>query len=163
MELLDNKKYAVPIIILFVFFMFYKPVVCFIIFSLLILIISIYSWNFLSDIRKNGIQSVGKILFYESDSDGYKTPTVEFTDKNGKLIRKKPYYYTSTDVSKIRTYKKNINKPVDILYHRKNSEKFVIGKERNFNNFSLIFITLIGLICLTVGVCSILGIIEIDF
>lgn len=163
MGLLDKKKYAIPIFILFVFFMFYKPVICFIILGSLISIMSIYYWNFLLDIQKNGIESVGKILFYESDSDGYKTPTVEFIDKNGKQIRKKPYYYVSTDLSKIRTHKKNIDKPINILYDPKNPEKFVIGKERNFNSFSLIFATLVGMIFLTIGICSTLGIINVEF
>lgn len=163
MELLNNKKYAIPIIIIFVFFMFYKPVICFIILGSLVSIMSIYFWKFLSDIHKTGIQSVGKILFYESDSDGHKTPTVEFITKCGMHIRKKPYYYASTDLSKIQNYKKNIDKSIDILYDPKNPEKFVIGKERNFNSFSLIFMTLVGLIFLTVGICSILGINNIEF
>ena len=163
MELLNNKKYAIPLFILFVFFMFYKPVICFIILGSLISIMSVYYWNFLSDIHKNGIESVGKILSYESDSDGYKTPTIQFTSKNGIQVRKKPYYYASTDLSIIRTYKKNIDKPIDILYDQKNPEKFVIGKERNFNSFSLIFMTLVGLTFLTVGICSIFGIINVEF
>jgi hypothetical protein len=163
MELLDNKKYGIPIVVLFVFFMFYKPVVCFIILGSLVSIISIYFWNFLSNIQKNGIKNVGKILFYESDSEGHKTPTVEFTTNNGIQIRKKPYYYASTDLSKIRNYKNNIDKKIDILYDPQNPEKFVIGKERNFNRFSLIFGILVGIIFLTVGICSVLGIINVEF
>lgn len=78
-------------------------------------------------------------------------------------FEKNPFYYALTDLSKIRTYKKNIDKPIDVLYDAKNPEKFVIGRERNFNSFSLIFATLVGLIFLTIGVCSILGIINVEF
>ena len=163
MELLNNKKYAIPLFIIFVFFMFYKPVICLIILGSLISVVSIYYCSFLSDIHKNGIESVGKIVFYESDSDGHKTPTIEFTSKDGIQVRKEPYYYASTDVSKIRTYKNNIDKSIDIIYDQKNPEEFVIGNERNFNSFSLQFVLFVGMIFLIVGICGISGIIVVEF
>lgn len=118
-ELLNKKEYAIPTFILFAFFMFYKPVICFIILGLLATIIGIHSWSFLVNINKNGIKSRGKILFYESDSDGYKTPTIEFTTKNGKQIKKEPYYYSSSDISKFKNYKNDIDKSVFVLYDKK--------------------------------------------
>ncbi|WP_405570503.1 DUF3592 domain-containing protein [Winogradskyella sp. Asnod2-B02-A] len=163
MELLNKKEYAIPIFILFVFFMFYKPVICFLILGSLATLIGIKSWIFIVDIQKNGIESVGKILFYESDEDGHKTPTIEFKTKNGNQIKKKPYYYASTDLSKIRTYKNKINESVSVLYDKKNPEKFVVGNERNFNYFSLILITLAGVVFIAVGILSLLEIINIDF
>ena len=163
MELLNNRKYGIPLFIGFVFFMYYKPIVCFIILGSIIFICSFSYWRFLLYINKNGIHSVGKIVFYESDSDGYKTPMVEFTSQNGMQVREKPYFYASTDLSKIRTYKKDIDKPIDILYDPKSPEKFVLGKERNFNSFGLIFMALVGLIFFTVGICSIMGIIDVEF
>ncbi|MCX7549179.1 DUF3592 domain-containing protein [Xanthomarina sp. F1114] len=163
MELLNKKEYAIPIFILFVFFMFYKPVICFLILGLLTTIIGIKYWIFIVDIQKNGIESIGKILFYESDEDGYKTPTIEFKTKNGIQINKKPYYYSSTDLSKIKTYKNKINESVSVLYDKKNPKKFVLENERNFNYFSLILITLAGIVFLTAGILSLLEIIIIDF
>ena len=88
---------------------------------------------------------------------------VEFTSQNRMQVREKPYFYASTDLSKIRTYKKDIDKPIDILYDPKSPEKFVLGKERNFNSFGLIFMALVGLIFFTVGICSIMGIIDVEF
>ena len=163
MELLNKKEYAITIFILFVFFMFYKPVICFLILGSLATFIGIQSWVFIVDIKKNGIESIGKILFYESDEDGYKTPRIEFKTKNGNHIKKKPYYYASTDLSEFRTYKNKINDSVSILYDKKNPEKFVLGNERNFNYFSLILIILVGIVFLTVGILSLLEIIKIDF
>ena len=163
MELLNKKEYAIPIFILFVFFMFYKPVICFLILGSLATFIGIQSWIFIVDIQKNGIESIGKILFYESDEDGYKTPTIEFKTKNGNQIKKKPYYYASTDLSKFRTYKNKINESVSVLYDKNNPEKFVVGNERSFNYFSLILIILVGIVFLTVGILSLLEIIKIDF
>lgn len=162
MGLLNKKEYVILLFILFVFFMFYKPVICFLILGSLVTIIGIQSWFFMVDIQKNGIESVGEILFYESDSDGFKTPTIEFKTKNGNQIKKKPYYYSSTDLSKIRTYKNEINTSVPVLYDKNNPEKFVLGNERSFNYFSLILITLVGIILLIVGILSLLEIIHID-
>ena len=163
MELLNKKEYAIPIFIVFVFFMFYKPVICFFILGSLATLIGIKSWIFIVDIQKNGIKSIGKILSYESDEDGHKTPTIEFKTKSGNQIKKKPYYYASTDLSKIRTYKNKINESVSVLYDKENPEKFVIGTELNFNYFSLILIILVGVVFLTVGTLSLLRVIQIDF
>ena len=163
MELLNNKKYAIPIVGVFIFFALYKPAGCFILLGTLVTTICIHYWLFLREIDKNGIKIIGKILFYKSDSEGHKTPIVEFTSKGGVQIQKEPYCYASTDLSIFKTYSNNINKPVSILYDSKNPEKFILEKERGFNNFSLIFGALVGLIFLTIGICCILGIINIEF
>ena len=163
MELLNKKEYAIPIFILFVFFMFYEPEICFFILGFLVIIIGIQTWIFMVGIQKNGIESVGKILYYEADEDGHKTPTIEFKTKNGIQIKKKPYYYASSDLSKIRTYKNKTNESISVLYDKKNPEKFIIGNENNFNYFSLVFIILVGIIFLSVGILSLLKIIKIDF
>jgi len=143
--------------------MYYKPVVCLLILGSLVTFIGIQSWIFMANIQKNGIESIGKILFYESDEDGYKTPIIEFKTKNGNQIKKKPYYYASTNLSKFKSYKNRINESVSVLYDKKNPEKFIVEKDRDFNYFSLIFITSIGVFFTVMGVLSLLEIINIDF
>ena len=81
----DLKKYWIPIVIVFVFFMFYKPVIYFLILESLVLLIGFYSWRFIMIIKKTGIEGSGEILSYESDNDGHKTLIVEFTTKTGIL------------------------------------------------------------------------------
>ncbi len=83
MELLNKKEYAIPIFILFVFFMFYKPVICSLILGSLATLIGIKSWIFIVDIHKNGVESIGKILSYESDEDGHKTQRLNLKLKKG--------------------------------------------------------------------------------
>ena len=39
--------------------------------------------------------------------------------KNGQQVKKKPYYYASTGLSKIKSYKDKINAPVPVLYNKK--------------------------------------------
>lgn len=163
MELLNKKEYIIPILILFVFFMFFKPVICFLLIGSLAILVGINSWIIIIDIQKNGIESIGKILSYDSDEDGHKTPTIEFKTKNGNQIKKKPYYYASSDLSKIKSYKNKINESVSVVYDKKNPEKFVIGNERNFNYFSLILIILVGIFFLTFGTLNLFDIIQIDF
>jgi len=161
MKLLNEKRYAISIVILFVFFMFYKPVFCFIMIGLIIVIAVIDSWFLIVTLQKIGIESTAQILHYVSDDDGHKTPIIEFTTSNGNQIKSKPYYYASTDLSIIRTYKNKINTSIDIIYHPKNPEKFVIKKERFFNYFILIFMLLGAITFLIVGTLSLLGIIQI--
>ena len=155
MKLLDDKKFAIPIFILFLFFMFYEPIVCFIILGTLVSITSIYYWRFLTYIYKNGTKASGKILSYESDSEGYKTPIISFTTEQGIQIREKPYYHASTDLGILMSYKKEIGRQIDILHDPENPEKFVIKKEKGFNKLTLIFMALIGLIFLIIGIFNI--------
>ncbi|RBW61949.1 hypothetical protein DS884_02800 [Tenacibaculum sp. E3R01] len=163
MKLLNNKKYEIPILIFFIFGMFYKPLICVLILGFLATIIGIDTWFFIINIQKKGIESVGRILYYESDEDSHKVPIIEFKTKNGHQIKEKPYYYASTDLSIIRTYKEKLNKSVSVLYDKNKPEKFVILNEKGFNYFSLIFVILVGIVFLTIGTLSLLNIIQIDF
>jgi hypothetical protein len=78
-------------------------------------------------------------------------------------FKKKQYYYASTDLSKIKTYKKNIDNPIPFLYDPRNPEKFIMGKDRNFNSFSLIFTMLAGRVFLTIRIYGIMGLIDVEF
>ena len=131
MELI--KKHGLIIFLFFVFFIFYKPIFCFIIGGILIFNYGCSILIFLSYIKKHGIETIGKILSYESDEEGYKTPIIEFKTLEGISLTKKPYYYASTDLSRFRTYKNNVNQNVTIIYSLKNPEKFVIKTEQNLN------------------------------
>lgn len=86
------KRYSIIIIILFVFCMFFKPMVCFFIVGSLVFSYGIESLLFLNYITKSGIESIGKIKSYESDDEGYKTPIIEFTTLEEQRISAKPYY-----------------------------------------------------------------------
>lgn len=151
------EKYGLIIVVLFVFFMFYKPIFCFLIVGSLALCHGIESLTFLNYIKKNGIESLGEILSYESDEDGYKTPIIEFKTLKGELIKQKPYYYASTDLSIFRTYKNNINKKITVIYSEENPEKFVIKTEKDFNIGTIILMIIVGLIFLVLSIGNLLG------
>ncbi|MDR7211938.1 hypothetical protein [Flavobacterium piscis] len=68
-----DKKYSIIFIILFVFFMFYKPAVCFLMLGATSLFYAIYCILSLNKMDKYGIENLGKIVSYESDNEGYKT------------------------------------------------------------------------------------------
>lgn len=155
------KKYGLIIVVLFVFFMFYKPIFCSLILGTLVFYYGINSLIFLNYIKKNGIESLGEILLYESDEDGYKTPIIEFKTLKGELIKQKPYYYASTDFSIFRTYKNDINKKITVLYSEENPKKFVIKTEKDFNIGSVILMIIIGLFFLGLSIGNLLEFINI--
>lgn len=132
-------------VLAFVFFMFYNPILCGLQFGALCVYYVVHYTTFLIHINKYGKESRGTILFYETEGKGHKTPLVEF-EINGEQIVKKPYYYASTDLSIFKTYKKNINKSISILYSPKCPEKFIIKSEKGFNYFSLILSGIVGLL-----------------
>jgi len=124
---------------------------------------AINSLTFFEHINKNGIKTNGKILSYEKDEDGHKTPIIEVKTLEGKLITKKPHYYASTDLSIVKNYQNNINKNVEILYSPKKPEMFIIKTEKKFNYGSVILIIIISLIFSGISIGKILGIINIKF
>lgn len=156
-----NIKYQWLILIAFLFFMFYKPIFCFLLLGLLIVFYVIQSSIFLNQINKKGEETIGKITSYLTESEGYKTPLVEF-EINGEKILKKPYYYSSSDLSKFKTYRKNINKSITIVYIPNNPEKFIIKSEKGFNYFSLIFSAIVGLGFILISLANLFNFIKID-
>jgi hypothetical protein len=156
-----NRKYEWLFVIAFVFFMFYKPIFCFLLLGTLIILYVIQYSLFLNNVNKNGKEGNGKILSYEIEDEGYKSPLVEF-EINGKKIIKKPYYYSSTDLSKFKTYRNNIDMSIPIIYIPNDPEKFIIKSEKNFNYFTLILFTIVGLIFLLIGFAQLFNFIKID-
>ena len=84
-------------------------------------------------INESGIEIEGTILRYESGNKGHKTPIIQYKTIEGQEIEKQPYFYTSTDLSIIRSYKENINKTVRLKYISQNPEKFILTEENSVN------------------------------
>jgi len=116
---------------------------------------------FLKKIKQKGISCTGKILSFESGSRGYRTPIVEFTPIGGELIAGKPFFYASTDLSKIRSYSKMIDKEILILYDPDDPKKFILKREEGFNYVFLALVIVIGLLFLILSICSFIGYIKI--
>lgn len=150
-----NKRLGIIVVIPFVFFLFYKPVICFLILGTLSLFYGIYSLSSLIWITKNGIESHGKIVSYESDEKGYKTPVIEFQISEGRNFKGKPFLHTSSDLDKFQTYQKNINKTIKIIYNPKDPEKFIL--KDNSNYFGLIILIIVGLAFGFLSVGNLLG------
>jgi hypothetical protein len=155
------EKYWIAIVIVFLLFMFIKPVVCFLMLGSLIFYIGIKSILFLKRIQEKGITCTGKILSFQADRKGYKTPVVEFTPVEGGSIAEKPFIYASTDLNKIRSYKKMIDKEVLILYDPGDPKKFILADEKHFNYFVFVLLILAGLAFITLSICSLSGYIKI--
>ncbi len=156
-----NGKYEWLFAIAFVFFMFYKPIYCFLLLGTLIILFVIKFSLFLNKINKIGKEVDGKIISYEIEDEGHKSPLVEF-EVSGKKIIKKPYYYSSTDLSKFKTYRNNIEKSIPIIYIPNNPEKFIIKTEKGFNYFTLILSTIVGVIFILIGFAQLFNFIKID-
>ena len=156
-----KKIYWIPFFIAFGISMFVKPAFCFLLIGSAAFCIGIYAVIFLKRIQEKGIACTGKILSYETGSEGYKTPVVEFTPLGGAPITGTPFVYASTDLSKIRSYKKQIDQEVLISYDPDDPKKFILSQEKGFNYFFLVIVILFGSIFIVVGLCSLLGYIKL--
>ncbi len=154
------EKYWIGIVCILFFFALVKPAVCFFIFGALIAYIIVSSILFLRSLHIYGKTAVGKILTYQKGSRGSKTPVIEFKTLNGDIISEQPFVYTSTDLSKIRTYKNLIDTEVKVLYDPKNPTKFVLADESGFNNLVLTFGLLVALSFIVVSIFGLLGYIK---
>jgi hypothetical protein len=140
--------------------MFIKPPLCFLIGGMLSCYIGFAAIIFLRRMSRTGVDWTGNIVEYQSDSDGHRTPLIEFTTISGDIIKEQPVVYASTDLSKIRTYSKFIGQPIPILYDPEDPKKFVLKSEEGFNYFvSMVFI-LVGLFFVGLSIGSLLGYIK---
>jgi hypothetical protein len=157
------KKYWTYIIIVFVIFILLEPILNLLLIGGLVLFFSLEYLVTIEKLKKNGKEQTGKYLHFEVDGEeGHKTPTIEFITHTGNIVKEQPYYYASTDLSKIKSYNNKIGKPVTIIYDSENPEKFILKKEKNFNYFSLFLMIFIGLMFIVFGTLGILGIIAIN-
>lgn len=151
------KKYGAIIVIVFVFFMFIKPLVCGLILGSLVLYIMIEAIIFLEKIKKKGVVSTGKIIDFESDSDGDKIAIVEYKVGN-ELITGTPFVPTLKDLS----YIKKIDEDVSILHDPKYPEKFILTDYTSFNYFIYLIFIFAGLTFIFLSIFGLLGYIEIN-
>ncbi|WP_369012680.1 DUF3592 domain-containing protein [Flavobacterium anhuiense] len=139
------------------FLMFYEIFYLLLLLGVLCLLISILALIFLNDIDKTGIEIFGRIVAYDSDEEGYKTPVIEFQSSDGKLYRGTPLIHASSDIDKFRSYQENINKKIKILYSADCPENFIIkGKTYTF------FLNLLAIVGLTLIICSIAKLLGYD-
>jgi len=151
------KKYWIVIVVTFGLCMFIKPALCPLIIGTLLSYLGFAAVIFQIKIAKKGIDWTGNIIEYQSDSDGHKTPVIEFSTMTGELIREQPFVFASTDLSKIRTYKNLIDQSVPILYDPDDPKKFVLKNERWFNYIFFIIIILGGLFSVGLSISWLLG------
>lgn len=155
MTLDPKNQISLPFFILFVICMFFKPVLCFLLLGIACTYYSIHTLLVLNKLNKNKIECFGKIVSYESDSEGFKTPLIEFETSDGKTFRGKPFIHSSSDLDKFKTYKENINKNIKIQYNFKEPENFIIKDQSN--GCTVILVTVIGLVFLAISIGNLLG------
>ena len=156
------KRYGKVIVLTFVLCMLIKPALCFLIIGTLGAYIGLDAVIFLKKITKTGIDWTGSIIEYQSDSDGHKTPTIEFKTITGDIVKEQPFIYTSTDLSKIRSFRKSIGQSVSILYDPDDPKKFILKNEALVNYIGSVFSILLGLLFVGLGVSWLLGYIKMD-
>lgn len=109
--------------------------------------------------NKYGIENLGKIVSYESDDEGYKTPIIEYQIDEVRSFTGKPFLHTSSDLDKFQSYHRNINKTIKIIYDPDDPKKFIL--KENFNFFGLILMIIVGLIFSGLSTGSLLGYIDV--
>ena len=147
---------------IFIAFIFIKPAISFLILGLMIVLQGVDFYMFFKNIENYGVCTEGKIILYESDSDGHKQPVVRYKTKEGETFEVKPFYYATTDVSIFRSYKDEIGKVVTVIYDKKIPKRMIIENETIFNYLSLILMFLVGFVFCLVSILNLLGYIKID-
>ena len=153
--------YKVLFAVAFFSLAFIKPALCFLILGGVILYFAIASIRLQKKISIRGIECTGRILSFETDSDGDKTPLIEFTPIGGTMITAKPYIYTSTDFGKIRSYDHLIGSEVLVRYDPDDPRKFALTQEGGFNVIVLVLFILGSGVFIAVGIADLTGFIRL--
>uniref|UniRef100_UPI00404932AD DUF3592 domain-containing protein n=1 Tax=Flavobacterium sp. TaxID=239 RepID=UPI00404932AD len=156
------KKY-IPFIIIFVLVLTsgYHEVSFFII-GLVVISVGVYGMIFIDLIKKRGKVTNGKIVSYQKDDEGFKTPIIEFTTRNGKLVRKVPTTFFSFKSSFSKHSNSALNENMQVLYDPNNPEKFLIKQNIETDYNAYIFIVIIGLAMAALAALSYLQMINFD-
>ena len=137
-----------------------KPEYWFLFIGILVLHKTFQTIYLLRKIGRNRIRCLGKITSYEIDNEGLKRPVVEYAPNNSQIIRVKPFYYSATDLTLFRSYSKNMQTEVSILYDPKDFNKIIIEKEKTFNVLTLSLFIIVSTLFIILGMCGLFGIIE---
>lgn len=155
------KRFGIAIFVVFAICMFFKPVLCPFILGLLFSWLGLTGIWVMNTIQKKGVESTGRIFSFETDSDGDKTPLVEFTAREtGQVIREKPFVYTTSDLS---SYARMAGTDVPIRYNPDDPTQFMLGTDPTWKYVLFGIFTIIGFAAMIVSLGSLLGYIDIGF
>jgi hypothetical protein len=158
------KRYWFVFFIAFGVFMVAKPVVCLLMIGLLFLWISLTAIIVLNKIQQHGIRSTGKILSFETDSDGDPIPVVRFTTREGQVITEKPLVRAQTSLNGLNS---SPGTPVDvevpILYHPADPTQFILENKKSVSYVMFAIFALVGATAVVASIGSLLGYIDIGF
>ena len=155
------KKYWILIVAAFLLSAFFKPALCFLIFGMLVSYIALESMRFQKRLGSSGIRCTGRILSFERDRYGYKTPVIQFTPIGGNEIIQKPSIYSSTDLSKILSYDNLISTEVQVIYDPDDARKFALTEKLGGNSLAFLLFLLVGIVLTIVGVAALAGYIKL--
>ena len=155
------KKYWIFIVVVFAISMLVKPALCFLIIGFIGSYSAIDSIRFQKRLGSNGIECTGRILSFEVDSDGDKTPVIEFTPIGGAVITEKPFVYATTDLNKISSYDSLIGNEVLITYDPDDPKRFILSEEKGFNSLIIAVLLLAGLGSIAFGIASLTGYVKL--
>lgn len=164
MNFLDTlKKYWIAIVLIFAICMFVKPAACPIILGAVAICITVFALSFQNRINKEGIETGGKIIKYVRSGSGHQTPFIEYKTSLHESFQGKPFVYSSTDLSIVRSYRTMIGKEVRVKYDPANPERFVLVGEEGLNAIVFLIVGLVGLAFFLVGIAALFKLIEIDW
>lgn len=155
------KQYWYVIVAIFVFFMFYEQAGSAITLGSTLVYLCVDGIIFLRIIKKTGSRTEAKVIGYETDHDGDKTPVLEFKTSEGNIIEGKPYISISANLSGFRLNSKKKYIPVPILYLPNDPNKFVIENSEGSNYGALVFFIIAGAALAIFGICELAGIIDV--
>ena len=141
--------------------MFYNLNVGILILGIALLYIGVDYYIVLDQIEKKGLSGVGKIISYRRSSRGYQTPVVNFYSQCGVKVEDEPYYSVSDDFNKFKNFNDRINSDIKIKYYSKQPEKFIIDVESSYSRLPIILLIIGGLIFVSLGSSSLLGLITV--
>jgi len=150
-------KYRIFIGIAYLALGYIRPSLCFLLLGLIFLYFGITTIFQLWKLYRSGVECNAKIVSYETDDEGYKTPVMEFNTADGKSITEKPWVYGSSDLSKIRTYSEKLNEPTKVIYNSDHPEEFVLKSEFGFNFFILILLIAGGIFATGFAISALFG------
>lgn len=152
------KKYWILIMVVFLLLAIIKMALCFLLLSWLIAHTVIDSMRVQKKLLASGIRCTGEILSFKGGRQG---PIIKFTPIGGDEITGQPYFYSSSDLGKISSYKKLIGKEVLVIYDPDDARKFALPEGFPGNSLASLAALFVCSVFAILAIASLLGYIKL--
>jgi hypothetical protein len=156
------RRFSVPVFLLFLVCVLFKPALAAILFSAILAIIWVDLHRTVRQIRNAGIDAMAVLERYDRDADGDAVPVLVFETVEGKRIEGNPLVFLSASFGMGMSHKKEAGAATEIRYHPDDPARFLLKADESTARTILWLLMVLVVMAAAAGIAGLLGYLEIN-